>query len=335
MKKISCFILGCFSLLTVYCQDAAQLHETGRTFMLQGDYPNAILVLNRALALQPSNIEIAKDLSLNYYFSNNNAKALDIIKPLLDREDADDKCYQIAGDIYLAQENTKDCEKLYKKGIKKFPNSGSLYNEYGKLLWAQKNYDAIKMWEKGIEVDPSFSKNYFNACKFYYFSTDKVWSIMYGEIFLNMEPMSTASPEIKNILLESYKKLFADNDILKPNKDNTLFAQAFLQTIEKQSSVVASGVNTESLVMLRSRFILDWFNENAAKFPHRLFDWQKQLLQEGLFDAYNQWIFTAAQNLPAYQNWTNSHAAEYAELNRFQRGRIFKIPAGQYYKDKN
>jgi hypothetical protein len=84
--------------------------------------------------------------------------------------------------------------------------------------------------------------------------------------------------------------------------------------------------------MLRTRFVLDWFSEYGTKFPYRLFDWQKQLLQEGVFEAYNQWIFTAANNLPAYQNWTNIHATEYNEMTRFQRGRIFKIPTGQYYK---
>ncbi len=332
MKKIVACILLTFSIAVSYCQDAAQLHETGRTFMIQGDYANAIIVLNKALSLQPSNIDIAKDLSLNYYFNNNTKKAMETIKPLLDREDADDKCYQIAGDILLANDDPKECEKLYKKGIKKFPTSGSLYNELGKLMWAQKNYEAIKMWEKGIEVAPSFSKNYFNASKYYYFSTDKVWSIIYGEIFLNMEPMSTSSPEIKNVLLDSYKKLFVDADIEKNKKDNSPFVQAFLQTVFKQSSVISSGINTESLIMLRTRFILDWFNEFGTKFPYRLFDWQKQLLQEGVFEAYNQWIFTAANNLPAYQNWTTTHTAEYDEMNRFQRGRIFKIPTGQYYK---
>lgn len=300
--------------------------------MIQGDYANAIIILNKALSLQPSNIDIAKDLSLNYYFSNNTKKAMETIKPLLDREDADDKCYQIAGDILLANDDPKECEKLYKKGIKKFPTSGSLYNELGKLMWAQKNYEAIKMWEKGIEVAPSFSKNYFNASKYYYFSTDKVWSIIYGEIFLNMEPMSTSSPEIKNILLDSYKKLFVDADVEKNKNDNNLFVQAFLQTVFKQSSVISSGINTESLIMLRTRFVLDWFNDFGTKFPYRLFDWQKQLLQEGVFEAYNQWIFTVANNLPAYQNWTTTHSSEYEEMNRFQRGRIFKVPTGQYYK---
>lgn len=332
MKKIIACILLTFSIAVSYCQDAAQLHETGRSFMIQGDYANAIIILNKALSLQPSNIDIAKDLSLNYYFSNNTKKAMETIKPLLDREDADDKCYQIAGDILLANDDPKECEKLYKKGIKKFPTSGSLYNELGKLMWAQKNYEAIKMWEKGIEVAPSFSKNYFNASKYYYFSTDKVWSIIYGEIFLNMEPMSTSSPEIKNILLDSYKKLFVDADVEKNKNDNNLFVQAFLQTVFKQSSVISSGINTESLIMLRTRFVLDWFNDFGTKFPYRLFDWQKQLLQEGVFEAYNQWIFTVVNNLPAYQNWTTTHSSEYEEMNRFQRGRIFKVPTGQYYK---
>jgi len=332
MKKIVACILLTFSIAVSYCQDAAQLHETGRTFMIQGDYANAIIVLNKALSLQPSNIDIAKDLSLNYYFSNNTKKAMETMKPLLDREDADDKCYQIAGDILLANDDPKECEKLYKKGIKKFPTSGSLYNELGKLMWAQKSYEAIKIWEKGIEVAPSFSKNYFNASKYYYFSTDKVWSIIYGEIFLNMEPMSTSSPEIKNILLDSYKKLFVDADVEKNKNVNSPFVQAFLQTVFKQFSVISSGINTESLIMLRTRFVLDWFNDFGTKFPYRLFDWQKQLLQEGVFEAYNQWIFTAANNLPAYQNWTTTHSSEYEEMNRFQRGRIFKVPTGEYYK---
>jgi hypothetical protein len=50
-----------------------------------------------------------------------------------------------------------------------------------------------------------------------------------------------------------------------------------------------------------------------------------------MFDAYNQWIFGAAQNLAAYQTWINNHSAEYSEFSRFQKGRTFKLPAKQYY----
>jgi tetratricopeptide (TPR) repeat protein len=332
MKKTYSLIIAVIFCSTAFTQDAAQLHETARAFMRQADYTNAILVLNRAIKLDTKNIEIAKDLGLNYYFAKDYTKALEIYKPILERDDVDDQCFQVAGDIYLAQDNTKECEKTYKKGLKKFPESGALYNELGELLWAQKDYTAIKQWEKGIETNPGFSKNYYNAAKYYYFSTDKIWSIIYGEIFLNIEPLSTTSPEIKNIVLESYKKLFAEPDLEKINAgNNNAFVQAFLKTMNKQSGVAASGINAESLAMIRTRFILDWFNDYEAKFPFKLFELQRQLLQEGMFNAYNQWIFGVAQNLPAYQNWITINAAEYNELTRFQTGRIFKMPTGQYY----
>jgi hypothetical protein len=32
-----------------------------------------------------------------------------------------------------------------------------------------------------------------------------------------------------------------------------------------------------------------------------------------------------------YQTWTTNHQVDYASFNQFQRNRLFKIPAGQYY----
>ena len=69
-----------------------------------------------------------------------------------------------------------------------------------KCFGQRQDYDAIKWWEKGIEVDPNYSSNYYNACKYYYFTYDKVWSLIYGEIFVNLESYSKRTPEIKNIL---------------------------------------------------------------------------------------------------------------------------------------
>lgn len=332
MKKILLPIILTVFSLTAMAQDAKQLHENARKFMRQGDFQNAILILNRAYLAQPSNLEIAKDLGLNYYFAKDYKKALEIYKPLLERNDADDQCFQIGADIYVALSEPKEAEKTLKKGIKKYPQSGPLYNELGELMWAQKDYEAIKQWEKGIEMDPGYSRNYYNASKYYYFTTDKVWSLLYGEIFINIEPMGAQSPEIKNILLEGYKKLFRNADIEKDNNNKKNgFVNAYLKLMNRQSSLLTNGINAESLTMIRTRFILDWTQEYKTKYPFKLFELQQQLLQDGLFDAYNQWIFTAAQNLPAYQNWTNTHANEYNELTRFQKGRIFKIPAGQYY----
>ena len=321
--------------VSIYCSaqtDINQLHETAKTFMRQGDYPNAILVLNRGLQQDPKNMALAKDLAFSYYYNKDSKKALEIIKPLLESDEVDDQCFQIAGNIYKDLVMLKECEKLYKKGIKKFPGDGALYNDYGELLWAQNNLEAIKQWEKGIELDPSYPRNYYNAARYYYLTTDKIWSILYGEIFINMEPLGRNTPELKDILLESYKKLFADANLEQDDKNKTDFEKAFLQTMNKQSAVASQGISTETLTMIRTRFILDWANNHQIKFPFKLFEYQQQLMQEGLFEAYDQWIFGSSENLPAFQNWTVTHKEEYNAFTNFQKGRTFKIPLGQSYK---
>ena len=333
MKKISRFLFILIVSLnsTAQTPDSKQLHENAKAFMRQGDYANAILVLNRGLQLDPQNIEISKDLALNYFFEKDNNKALEVIKPVLERDDADDQSFQIGGSIYKAMDMPKECEKLYKKGLKKFPASGALYNDMGELLLAQSNYESIKQWEKGIEVDPSYSRNYYNAAKFYFLTTDKVWSIVYAEIFINMEPFSNKTPEIKELLLESYKKLFRDVDLESNNKDKNDFVKSYLQSMNKQSSVAAQGINEETLTMIRTRFLLDWNTGNNKKFPYQLFDYHRQLLQEGMFEAYNQWLFGSVQNLAGFQNWIATHNTEYSAFSNFQKSRIFKMPSGQYY----
>jgi tetratricopeptide (TPR) repeat protein len=312
--------------------DAKTSQETAKSFTRKGDYTNAIVVLNRALQQDPQNLELLKDLAFDHYLQREYAKGLNIAKPLISRPDADPACYQLLGLFYKAIEEGKECEKLYKAGIKRFPQSGTLFNEYGEMLWARQDYSAIKQWEKGIETDPNYSANYYNASKYYYLTYDKVWSLLYGEIFVNLESYSKRTAEIKDLLLEGYKKLFTDLDMLKGQNTKNPFNSAWLGGMGKLSSAVARGITTESLTVLRTKFILNWFEKDATTYPFRLFEYQRQLLKEGLFDAYNQWIFGAVENLPAFQNWTNTHSEEYSRFTSFQKGRVFKLPPGQYYQ---
>jgi tetratricopeptide (TPR) repeat protein len=336
MKKFfSLFIilLATFSVMS-QPEDQNKLHETAKAFMLSGDYDNAIIVLTRALQQDNKNLEMQKDLVMSYYLKRDYEKALDGAKALIERDDADAVSFQIAGNVYKALEQVKECDKMYKKALKKFPKSGPLYSEYGELLWAAKDFSAIQQWEKGIETDPGYSGNYYNAALFYFYAKDKVWSLIYGEIFVNMESLSERGATMKEQLLQLYKeKLFAEADLMKgEEKNKSEFAKSFLQSMSRQSSLASKGINTEVLTMIRTRFILDWFEKYAAKYPFRLFDYQLQLIRDGMFDAYNQWLFGATENLAAYDNWTKTHAEEYNSFNTFQRNRIFKMPPGQYYQ---
>ncbi len=299
---------------------------------VRGDYTNALVVLNEALKKDPQNLELLKDLAFNYYLEREFSKGMTIAKPMVERADADVPSYQILALLYKGTGDPKECERLYKAGIRRFPRSGVLHNEYGEMLWARQDYSAIKEWEKGIEIDPNYSANYYNAAKYYFFTYDKVWSLLYGEIFLNLESYSKRTAEMKDLLLEGYKKLFTDVNMQKNQDIKSPFVSAYLNIIGQLGFTVAQGVSTGSLTVLRTKFIINWFNTYPANFPFRLFDYQRQLLKEGLYDAYNQWMFGSAENLPAFQAWCNTHSDEYSRFVNFQKGRIFKLPEGQYYQ---
>lgn len=333
MKKFF-FLVLMLAGISSFAQTEQTPIETARSFMRSGDFDNAILVLNKALQSDKNNFDLQKDLAMSFYYKRDFAKALDVVETMLDRNDVDVTAYQIGGNVYKALEEVKDADKMYRKALKNFPNSGALYSEYGELLWAQKDFEAIELWEKGIKADPSFAGNYYNAALFYHATKDKVWSLIYGEIFVNMESLTDRAAAMKGLLLEGYKeKLFVDSEITKDQgKNKSEFAKAFLQTMEKQSSLVNQGITSEVLTAIRTRFILDWYKNYAAKFPFKLFDYHQQLIKEGIFEAYNQWLFGTVESLPAYDNWTKTHAEAHSKFTGFQRNRIFKMPSGQYYQ---
>ncbi len=338
MKK-NVFFLVLFSALFFGAiaqeQDSKTLHETAKNFLRKGDYSNAILILNRTLQKDPVNLEMLKDLAFAYYLNKDYVRALETAKPFSERKDADIQAYQILALIYKSLEQRKECENLYKASLKKYPSSGVLYNEYGEMLWSKKEFAlAAKLWEKGIEMDPNNSGNYYNAAKFYYFSADKTWGLIYGEIFVNLESFSDRTTEIKGLLLEGYKKLFTGTDQLKFQNTKNEFVNAFLGLMQKQGGAVSAGVTPESLTTLRARFILDWYAKYATRFPYKLFEHHNQLIKLGFFDAYNQWLFGAAANSTAYQQWTVEHAEANNEFTRLQKNRVFKLPAGQYYQTR-
>ena len=331
MKKIFLFLFGVVANIAVMAQDTPL--ETARSFMRTGDFDNAILVLNNGLKQDPRNTDMKKDLVLAYTYKRDFSKALEIVKPMLEEDNVDEQTYQVAGNVYRALALYKDGEKMFKKALKKYPNSGVLYNEYGELLWDNKDYSAIEQWERGIDVTPSYAGNYYNAASYYYFTKDKVWTLIYGEIFVNMESLTERSTEVKKMLLDTYKqKLFTDID--KKDKKQSEFEKAVAETYDKQSSLTAKGITIESLNMIRTRFILEWYANHASKFPFRLFDYQQQLIREGMFEAYDQWLFGPVDNLSSFDQWTKTNSDAYAKFTTFQKGRVFKMPQGQHYQVK-
>jgi tetratricopeptide (TPR) repeat protein len=333
--RISAFLLtaGLVCCQMASAQDASQLHETGVRYLQQSDYGNAIIVLKKAMELAPTDKEIVNDLGLAYFMAGQYKSGYDLLAPFAETKYCDDRTYVIAALCQRGGKNIKEAETVYQIGLQNFPKSGALYCDYGEFLQITRGGtdECIKLWEKGILSDPAYPGNYYNASRYYGQLDNNLWSVIYGEVFVNMESYSNRTVEIKNQLYESYKRLFA-YELENISKLKGGFEKAVATTLKKQESLAINGINPETLTAIRTRFVLDWFGKNDKQFPFRLYEHQQQLLEEGIFDAYNQWLFGSVANLNAFQNWTKTHPDEYVSFNQFQRNHMFKMPDGQYYR---
>lgn len=338
MKQlIAAALLTAISTFSFAQNDVNSLRESARKLMVSGDMAAAINNLNKAIQADGNNIELKKDLALAYYYDKNYKKALDVIEPVMKSDDGDVASYQLAGTIYKTMQDVKNAEKVYQEGLRLFPRIGSLYSEYGELLdITQKPKEAIAMWEKGMEVAPSYGGNYYNAAIYYYKQPyDKIYAILYGEIYSNMESMNPKTLTIKKMVLDTYKDLFSGTTLQSSiNDTKNPFAKAVLQTYARQGNNISQALTTEALGMIRTRFILDWNNAFAKQYPFQLFDYHTMLMKEGLYESYNQWMFGPVDNEDAFKNWAALHKEDYNRFTQYHSNRIFKMPPGQIYSGK-
>lgn len=323
-------LVGSFFTTMAQQPTVNDLYQTAKNFMQQGDYDNATLVFTNVLKQEPNNVDILKDYAYLNCLKRDYPKAITIGKYLTEKKDADVQAYQILGIAYKGSNDYASCNKLYQVALKKYPNSGVLYNDYGELLALDNNLStSIQAWETGILKDPNYANNYYNAVMYFgRFDKNLLWQLLYGEIFINLESFTQRTAEVKSLLMDGYKKLYTDYDFEKLSNDATLtvFERAIFEQLNKSKSLAATGILPENVAAIRTRFILDWFyNKAGEKQPYQLFEYHQYLIREGMFDAYNQWIFGAANSPAVYQIWLNTHDIEAAAFKKYQQSKIFKL----------
>ena len=85
-------------------------------------------------------MEYKKDLALSYYMQGDFNKSMAVIRPVVESNQADIQSYQILGMVYKAVNENRDAERMYRAAIRKFPESGVLYNDFGELLWSKGDF---------------------------------------------------------------------------------------------------------------------------------------------------------------------------------------------------
>lgn len=320
IKHIVFVLLACLGTLSVRAQtiwpspEVEQMYRQARQNHSNGNINQAIVLYQQAIKMAPNIVLLHRELAHAYYLTGNYDAAKNTLEPIIKSNDADAQTYQVMATVLDATGDGKKAKNILRKGLNQFPKSGILYNQLGKVYEneGEKVY-ALETYLDGIEADPQYHVNYYDATHMYMYTNKMVWAILYGEMFLNFEHHTPRANEARKMVLAAYKRLFSSfqtGDIPKygtKNSKSNDFEQAVYDTYVKHALTVADGFTTENLIMLRTRFIMDWTVKYASRYPFSLFSRQDGLIRNGYFDMYNQWLFGQTENPQQFDAWKKFH----------------------------
>jgi tetratricopeptide (TPR) repeat protein len=348
LKKLQ-FILFLILSFAVQAQtewpspEVEQMYKEGRKLHSQGKLREAILLYKRAILIAPDIVILQRDLGQAYYLTGNYDEAENTLDAIIKNGAADEETYVTMSESLLALKEFKKAKNTLNKGLERFPHSGILYHELGKLYEEdEEQKQALKTWLAGIEADPGYHVNYYEAARTYMSTSKPIWAILYGEIFVNLEQQTPRANETRTMLIAAYKRLFNSLAIGEATKYGSKqqppafngFEGAVYNTFLKLSPVVSDGINPENLTMLRARFIMDWRKQYADQYPFSLFTRQEEMLRNGYFDAYNQWLFGKSASMPEYEAWTKFHPQAIPDFEAWLQQHPFVPVASDFHNDK-
>lgn len=352
MKKVLRFlVIVCVCVIClpdVYGQtiwptpEVESLYKEARAFHSKGNFREAIIRYQQAIRIAPDIVLLHRELAHTYYLVQGYEEAMTTLEPIIESNKADAETYSIMARCLIATGEDKKAKKLLKDAVDKLPNAGTLYHEMGQRYEAEGDIaGALQWWLQGIEKDPSYHLNYYEAARTYMSTKKTVWAILYAEMFINMEQQTPRSYDTRKMLLAAYAKLyntlatgaipkFGEKTNSKPNN----FESAVYDTYIQLAPVVSDGITTENLIMLRTRFIMDWTVKYAEKYPFSLYTRHDDMIRNGYFDAYNQWLFGKMENEQQFDAWVRFHKDALPGFETWLRNNRYQPVKRDSYNDK-
>ena len=283
--------------------------KEGIRLMDEGRFDESIKILEEAEKLDSENFNYTYEKAYAFYLKQDYNKAIEILETVKKHKNVIPELFQLMGNSYDILEKPEKALEVYDDGLKKFPNAGMLFLEKGNVYWNKKEYGkALPFYEKGIEVDPKFPSNYYRAARIYCSSTEEVWGMIYGEIFMNLERNSKRTVEISKLLFDTYKseiKFSSDtsfsvsfsknatmnvSDLKDPSKIKLPYGVSVYEPTLMFSMLSVKSIDINSLDNIRSSFVDNYFKNGHDKtYPNVLFTYQKRIKDAGHIEAYNHW----------------------------------------------
>ncbi|NSL85974.1 tetratricopeptide repeat protein [Chitinophaga solisilvae] len=321
MQLIPCILITC--LLYANTSDARQKDSllarekciAALAFMESGDPAQSVPLLQEAIRLDPGNEMYVYEMAAARYALQEYDKAITVLQPLTRQKPASPLVYVLLGHCYDDSGKRSKARETYDRALQLFPEAGNLYTERGMLEMQAKEYErALIYFETGILASPMHAANYYWASKLFCNSSEKVWGMIYGEVFLNLEKRNPSRiREISKLLYLTYKSdvhfpgdtavtvdfsrghdiagvLWSDAPGELTPSFRTPYSTGIYQPFLLEALQGEKIISLPSLHRARTRFLSMYELREKQQEATPLFDYQLKVRAAGFLEAYNYWI---------------------------------------------
>ncbi|WP_051197697.1 tetratricopeptide repeat protein [Flavobacterium soli] len=340
-------LIGNFAIGQNNREKALELGQKAIKIMDHGKLDESIGLLEQAQKLDPERMDYPYEIAYANYKKENYPKAIEILNTITEHKAVTDFVYQLLGNAYDFSGKPELALETYQKGMLKFPNSGKFHLESGSIKYHNKEYnEAIAFWEDGIKANPNYSSNYYRLSKVFSLSEERIWTLLYGEYFMLLEPNTERTKEISKLLYENYQKSYEvltdstgqfhltekgfqivvqdKKDLKKINKGILPFEGTFASTFALSALHFQNNINIASIYEARKNFLDFWFDKKKFNkdYPNKLLEYQKEIQKNGFFKTYTYWIVSQG-NPTEYQEWRSENEKKFDDFaDWFSENRI-------------
>jgi Flp pilus assembly protein TadD len=283
--------------------DAMKLVDEGRA-------NQAVPIFRGLLGKYPNHPELTYELAAAYLADHQPQSAIDSLTSV-QKAGFGANHFSLLGSALDDLGRSKEAQEVFNSGIAKFPMSGRLYTNAGiNAVKGDRLDEAATYFERGIVAEPSWASNYMRAAQLFASSDEKLWALIYGEVFLNLERGSERTERASKMLFDVWtsavsakkdaKGKIAVSVALSKRANQASAGKLPFEAYYELSSMPGFAtldngndkVDLGLIFKVRKAFLTSWFSVELPtdkEFP--LFQYQRQVDAAGHFEAYSYWLF--------------------------------------------
>jgi len=324
-----------------------------------GNFDRAIDLLSGLGERYPNHRFVVHELALTYRLQGRPDRAVALLRPY--EPFLDEQLAAAYGSALDEAGQARAALASLERALERFPRSGLLHSEIGTVLGrAGKLEEALEFWERGMEVQPEWPSNYLRAAEIYSHTNATGLTLIYGEVFRNLEPGSKRSAAVGALMVQTLHESVeiaeaeggtkitinlapaltvtvggASPDGMNPILAGMPLVNAFEIAISEGLSftLLKQELSLASLYEIKKAFLEFWWQPEGLHAYHdvRLFEWLRQLRDAGHLEAYTYWLYG-----PAFPDeffaWRDGHqAALDACLEWLDKNPLYELPYDENY----